>query len=227
MIRAAKVFGLAHGKGRGPVNEWRSGLIRLLTSNVLAAAIGVAAIGSALASNFGSNTGGVSPAHPCDATAQSQCIADNWTHTTYIGYLASNALMRGATIYAVGHYDGNRDVSSILTTASYRDVLVVQASHGDSGYWAFTACDEVAVYGGTDPNRWCRPQWIVYNMTHPFSWHATLAGRETVACHEMGHTLGLRHVADAVVSCMDSGQTTERTTNAHDNDELNAKYYPY
>lgn len=209
----------------------RSLALRVLTSNALAVVIASTIIGPVLASNFGSNTAsGGTPAHACDATVNSQCIADNWTHTVYVNYMTSSSAMWNATLYAVSHYNAVADVSVVLTTSSSRDVNVIQVSHGDTEYWAYSTCDEAATKGGSDPNRLCKPQWILYNMTHPFPWDNTTlhpSGRDTVACHEMGHTLGLRHVPNATTSCMDSAQTTEKSINQHDKDELNAQYYPY
>lgn len=206
-------------------------VVKVATSNALALAVALATIGPILAGNFGSNTtSGGTLAHICDGTPASQCIADNWTHTVYINYMTSASAMWNATIYAVNHYNGVADVSVVLSTASSRDVNVLQVSHGNTEYWAYTTCDENAVKGGADPNRWCKPQWILYNMTHPFPWDDTTqhpSGRDAVACHEMGHTLGLRHVFNSVTSCMDSNQTTEKAYSAHDRDELNGQYYPY
>lgn len=196
-------------------------VVRLLSSNLVAIAAAAIAVGPALATHFGSGID-----NPCDDTPASQCIADNWTHTVYIGYLGSTASMRAPTSSAVAHINLARDVSVVLTVSSSRDVNAIQASHGSTEYWAYSACDEAAAHGGTDPNEWCRPQWIVYNMTHPVNWDGTATGRNTVACHELGHTLGLRDRASGS-SCMRDAVTTPPNLETHDWNELNTHYLPY
>lgn len=52
--------------------------------------------------------------------------------------------------------------------------------------------------GGRSPDR------IVFNLTSPFNWDGTDKGRKVVACHEMGHTFGLRHINAS--SCMKNAQ---------------------
>lgn len=69
----------------------------------------------------------------------------------------------------------------------------------------YTACHSDALFGGVAPNDlWCIPQDIVVNLTHPSNWDRTQQGRNVVACHEMGHTFGLRHINAS--SCMEDAQ---------------------
>lgn len=48
--------------------------------------IALTAAGTAIATNFGSNTASYqTPAHACDSHVESQCIANNGLHTYYLG----------------------------------------------------------------------------------------------------------------------------------------------
>lgn len=197
---------------------------RLLTSNAFAALWALVFLGPAFANSFGSNV-----SHPCDDTVYAQCIADNWTHTVYLGYLGGGAIMLGPSSTAINHINTARDVSVVQTIASSRDVNVIQGSYGDVVYWAFAACADGATYGGIDPGRWCRPQVVAYNMTHPTSWWTNVSSKIGVACHELGHTLGLRHRPDTDSTCMvdPPNDSDETQLDAHDFNHLNTQYLPY
>jgi len=51
-----------------------------------------------------------------------------------------------------------------------------------------------------DSSRWCRGQIIRFNASVGASWNQL--GRDWVACHELGHSVGLRHSTDNY-SCME------------------------
>ena len=85
-------------------------------------------------------------------------------------------------------------------------------------------CTSTATHGGVDPNAWCYPQQIFFNVTHPSNWDGTPTGRDTVACHELGHTLGLRHAISTQSSCMRNAQTIYPTITTHDEAMLNGLY---
>jgi predicted Zn-dependent protease len=191
---------------------------------ILVAVLFAVALGAqpALASNFGSNTAAYNtPAHPCDATASSQCIANNGTHWWYPSALLANQL--AATRYASDSvYDPVADVDTVeMTSSSNVDVIVYDSNYGSS-YWAWTACSTTATYGGSDPDRWCRPQLLRYDTSHTTAYDTTTE-RRYLACHEMGHTLGLRHSGNTV-SCLYPNQATSTLLASHDTGELNAQY---
>ena len=77
------------------------------------------------------------------------------------------------------------------------DVLVQSYDYGNlNGLVAWTDCVPWNTgQGGSHPNRWCRGQYITYNSFFywsNFGYYDTDAQRRNVACHEMGHTIGLR-----------------------------------
>lgn len=212
------------------MNSWRtSQRLRRRSWTLLAFLSGVLLAGGlsgvALATNWGSNTTSADEiAHPCDTTIYSQCIADSGVHRVYLGYLTSASGMIAASQNAIAVYDAVTDVTAVTWSSPDADAVLTEADRGNSGYWAYTACTSISTYGGTDPRRWCYPQRVVFNLTHPSNWDGSPPGRDTVACHELGHTLGLRHAVSSQSSCMRSAQTIYTTITTHDHAMLNGLY---
>ncbi len=199
--------------------RWRSSVIVAMVGAV--ALLGLTA-GFALAHNFGSNTAAFNtPAHPCDYSTSSQCVADNGSHLVYLTMLSTDP-MYIATTNRFPTYNATDVHMQTVTSASGADVWVLNGNYGDTTWWAYGACSTTATFGGSDPDRWCRPQDIFYNITHPSNWDGTLTGRRAVACHELGHTVGLRHVGSG--SCMVSGSKTLITIDSDQISHLNAQY---
>ncbi len=83
--------------------------------------------------------------------------------------------------------------------------------------------------GGSHPNRWCRGQTLTLNSYLYWSDEGvfdTDAQRRNMACHEIGHTLGLRHRSDTKASCMwtYAGDGGAATLTGHDEAHINARY---
>ena len=175
---------------------------------------------------FGSNAGGYNtPTHPCDTTTSSQCVANNGSHIIYMGSALN--VMRAATEDAIALFTLVDSLVVFDTTdTTAMDVSFIEGNYGDTSYWAYGKCSLTASYGGADPDRWCRPQIVVYNMTHPSNWDTRdgASGRNAVACHEMGHTLGLRHTDSNTGTCMRSAQTVSESINTDQKNHLNEQY---
>jgi hypothetical protein len=136
--------------------------------------------------------------------------------------------MLGPVRNVIATYDAHPDIWVLeWSTPTSADANNTEGNFGSTSWWAYGACAANASYGGTDPHRWCAPQVITYNLNHPSNWDTSngATGREAVACHEIGHTLGLRHMAPGSGSCMISAQNTIREpSHPHDWAMLSAEY---
>ncbi len=187
--------------------------MRRLMAPVLSLALLFGASGlPVLGTNFGSGI-----AHICDDTVYSQCVADNGTHTVYAASLTAD--WSAALNSAITVYNGHADLSVSLGACCSTDVVAYDFDYGDTGYWAWTACEDEASYGGSNPDRWCKPQGIYFNQE--YTWAAN--PRKSIACHELGHSLGLRHSSEST-SCMKYASTTNLSYTSHDSALLAGQY---
>ena len=96
------------------------------------------------------------------------------------------------------------------------DLCVLDSSYGDNGLLGWSACSGPA--SGSHPTMVCGTSYVRIN-----TYYSPPAVR--IACHEMGHSLGLRHTSEST-SCLkrtaDGG--TSAALSAHDKDHLNAQY---
>ena len=189
-------------------------------------ALGISA-SVALGANFGSNTTSESwPAHICDGTDKSQCVADGTFHAVYIysGLGDKAAAIRSA----ISYYAANTD-SAVAEYPLFSDVNVQAGAFPSIKALAWTQCSSAATYGGADPNRWCKPQQLIWNTSFESSHFSTLAKKEYIACHELGHTVGLRHTS-RTATCMRVATIEPNVVpgtdvlDTHDKAEVNAQY---
>lgn len=75
------------------------------------------------------------------------------------------------------------------------DVIVYAADHGANGAAGWVYCPADAPQGlNANGDRWCQRQEMHFNLNARYAaFFADPASRDYMACHEMGHTLGLRH----------------------------------
>lgn len=195
---------------------------RRTITGAVAIVLALVTTSSAIATNFGSNTAAYqSPAHPCDWDPASQCIANNYSHLWYPQSLTANQL--AATRNASATYDAVTDIATYeMSSSTGVDVIVMDAFTNLPNIIAWTECADGTSTVGTDPNVYCRPQWLQYDLADA-SAYDTPGERNSIACQEMGHTLGLRH-SSSTSSCMYTYRTTQAGLVQHDKDELNAHY---
>lgn len=79
--------------------------------------------------------------------------------------------------------------------------------------------------GGVGVHRWCRGQYMRFNANYETQLN-TQRARRALACHELGHTVGLRHTT-ADNSCMTTiyhPRDMPTGLNNHDRDHINGHY---
>ena len=116
------------------------------------------------------------------------------------------------------------------------DVIVYASDHGQNGAAGWTYCPPDAPQGtNAHGHRWCRQQELHFNLNARYAvFFADDGSRDHLACHELGHTLGLRHWGNpphsdgpAAITCMNA-DTPNGPADLHefDRDHLNAYYVP-
>ncbi|MGL5829038.1 MAG: hypothetical protein ACRC0L_05650, partial [Angustibacter sp.] len=112
-----------------------------------------------------------------------------------------------AADWAVARYDLTDMVVYRDESDPFPDVKLNDYNYGPSTSWvALTQCPTYNTgTGGAHPNRWCRNQRNIFNTY--FYWYETGVyddqyQRRKLTCHEMGHTVGLRHNTVSTDSCI-------------------------
>jgi len=95
-----------------------------------------------------------------------------------------------------------------------KDVEVLLTNAGANNALSWTTCASGATYGGSDAahDRWCRPQRIFYNTYYAAGYFPSPNNKRYIACHELGHTIGLRHpgAGEPTVTCMKPATITPK-----------------
>ena len=82
------------------------------------------------------------------------------------------------------------------------DVIVVAADYGQNGAAGWVWCPPRAPQGiNQHGDRWCRQQQLHFNLNSRYAaFFADAASRDYMACHELGHTIGLHHWGNPPIS---------------------------
>jgi hypothetical protein len=122
------------------------------------------------------------------------------------------------------------------------DVEVRLTNAGANNALSWTQCagpvGSGTQHGGSDAShtRWCRPQLIYYNTYYATGYFPTDNPKRYIACHELGHTIGLRHWqsnggTEPSTTCMRTATITPKyvptytTTTTHDRGAIAAHGY--
>ena len=130
------------------------------------------------------------------ATAVSNVVADVYSPTDLNAY----SLVNDSACYTA-----NR-----ICTFDY--------DYGNNGFFGWTACVS-GTSSGTNPNRTCGRQFVRFNLNY------SPPSVSRLVCHELGHTVGLRH-GDETNSCMFDPITgsTSSTLTSHDRAHIDGRY---
>ncbi|HET8776120.1 MAG TPA: hypothetical protein VFN76_00535 [Candidatus Limnocylindria bacterium] len=183
-----------------------------------------------------------------DITAQFNCnrpvtpprctsVGDNPRHLVYFDPSLTDELAASMRRTLADDYGPTKLVvieQSRLTRMT--DVIVFSGDYGENGAAGWVYCPSDAPQG-TNPSgdRWCRQQELHLNLNARYgAYFDDDASRDYVTCHEMGHTIGLRHWgnppqtsgSDVGATCMNAN-TPNGPTGLHqfDVDHINAYHY--
>lgn len=207
----------------------------LTAVGVFFALVGVVLLAGAAAANFGS-------------TDRSACGYNNnnsgWNPRTGCVSLANNRwhVVRPVALGDWAGLDGHLDwvLANVYTAANtdinaYEnasdpnpDVIVYDFTYGDNGVFGWVDCPaNNSGRGGSGNLQWCRGQILRINASERLDYFdfPNRGGTRGLVCHELGHTVGLRHLNQAD-SCMRRTVwgTRPDTLSDHDIDHLEGWY---
>lgn len=199
--------------------------LSLVFAALLGAVLGVTGAPSAKAVTLPNNFGSL----PCAGSPRS-CVslADNALHTWYWEGKFGNQIpgIDDSMQITMDDLERRTDLTTSKAPGSATlDVLVTDYDYGMTGILGWTECLPSSATTGTHPALRCDRQKVRLNGSYP-EYFETSRARRSLTCHEVGHTIGLRHTTDSE-SCMRSPfdpDDFDTLTSSHDNAEINAHY---
>ena len=163
-------------------------------------------------------------------------VANDLRHSVYFDATLTEGLASSLRDTLAEDYDPT-DLVALEVTELTRstDVIAISQDFGDVGAAAWVYCPADAPQGeNSEGDRWCRMQELNFNLNARYAvFFEDDGSRDHVACHEMGHTIGLRHwgnppesVGPPAATCMNA-DTPNGPPDLHqiDIDHINAYHY--
>lgn len=181
---------------------------------VLSFMITVAAVSTVYATNFGSTQMGGTP-------TRGVSLANNEWHYVYDAFMDST--LRTSLRWARDNVYGATDLDTFTGTWDVHDVYATSGDYGNNNFFGWVECPAGATTSGSDPNRTCYGQILWLNEYYAYAFD-TENERRFQACHELGHTVGLRHPTSSYTTCMNTGNLSTTSLGAHDISHINSHY---
>jgi hypothetical protein len=143
---------------------------------------------------------------PCDRPVEPpRCtsVGNDSIHLVYIDASVPSSLAWAVRRSVREDYDPtNLEVRVQSRITAQTDVIVYAADHGDNGAAGWVYCPADAAQGtNANGDRWCQRQELHFNTNARYAaFFGDRASRDYMACHELGHTIGLHHWGNPPIS---------------------------
>jgi hypothetical protein len=163
-------------------------------------------------------------------------VANDLRHRVFFDGTLTEGLASSLRDTIAEDYDATDLIASVATELTdATDVIAFSQDYGDVGAAAWVYCPTDAPQGvNSEGDRWCRGQELNFNLNARYAaFFQDDGSRDHVACHELGHTVGLRHwgnppesAGPSAATCMNAN-TPNGPPNLHqiDIDHIDAYHY--